>query len=132
MTKNNEVAVVYRGNTLPAVPWGGPERFVSPSTDIFETPDAYVLMIDLPGAAKGSIRVTAENGAMSVTANVDPLHKENATFLVRELRTPTYHRVFNLAEGIDRQSIDARYDDGVLTITLFKKEETKPRVIEIR
>lgn len=132
MTKNNEVAVMQRGNTLPVVQTGVTERFVTPSTDIFETPDAYVLMIDLPGAAKESISVTAENGTLSVKARVEPIHKENATLLFNELTSPTYYRVFNLADGIDRKSIDARYEDGVLTITLFKKEETKAREIEIR
>ncbi len=132
MTKNTEVAVVQRGNTLPTVHNGMQESFVTPSTDIVETPDAYVLMIDLPGAAKDSIRVVTENGTLSVKAAVEPLHRENATMLYHELRTPTYYRVFNLGEGIDRQNIDARYENGVLTIKLFKKEESKLKEIEIK
>lgn len=132
MAKNNEVAVVQRGNMLPALHTGSEERFVTPSTDIFETPEAYVLMIDLPGASRESIKVTTEDGTMSVKAKVEPLHKENATLLTRELKTPTYYRVFNLAEGINRKSIEAQYDQGVLTIKLFKMEEAKPREIEIR
>jgi HSP20 family protein len=130
MTKNNEVAVVQRGNTLPAVQAG--ERPVTPSTDIFETPDAYVLMMDLPGATKESISVSTENSTLSVRARVEPVHRENATMLFTELKSPTYYRVFNLGDGIDRKNIDARYEDGVLTIKLFKKEEAKPREIEIK
>lgn len=132
MAKNNEVAVVQRGNTLPAVQTEMQERFVTPSADIFETPDAYVLLIDLPGAAKDSISVTTENGTMSVKAKVEPFHREDAMMLFHELRTPTYFRVFNLGEGIDQKSIDAQYEHGVLTIKLFKKEEVKPREIEIK
>ena len=130
MTKNNEVAVVQRGNTLPAVAIG--ERFVTPSTDIVETPDAYVLMMDLPGATKESISVTTENGTLSVRAKVEEVLRENATMLFRELKAPTYYRVFNLGDGIDRKNIEARYEEGVLTIKLFKKEESKPREIEIK
>ena len=130
MTKNNEVAVVQRGNTLPAVREG--ERFVTPSTDIFETPDAYVLMLDLPGATRESISLTAENGTLSIRARVEPVHRENATMLFKELKAPTYYRVFNLGDGIDRKNIEARYDEGVLTIKLFKKEDVKPREIEIK
>ena len=132
MTKDNEVAVVQRGNTLPAVQTRSEERFVTPSADIFETPDAYVLMIDLPGTLKESIKVTTEDDTLSVRAKVEPIHRENATLLFNELKSSTYYRVFNLAEGIDRKSIEARYEDGVLTIRLFKKEETKPREIEIK
>ena len=132
MAKNNEVAIVQRGNTLPVLRNGREEGFVTPSVDIFETPDTYVLMIDLPGTVKDSIKVTTEDGTMSVKAKVEPFHKENATLLFNELKAPTYYRVFNLAEGIDRKSIEAQYEDGVLTIKLFKKDETKPREIEIR
>jgi HSP20 family protein len=132
MAKNNEVAVVQRGNILPAVRNGAPERFVTPSTDIFETPDAYVIVIDLPGAEKESIRVTTENGTMSVKAKVEQYHRDSANLLLSEMRAPTYYRVFNLADGIDRSSIDAQYEHGVLTIKLFKKEETRSREIQIK
>ena len=132
MSKNNEVAVVQRGNTLPVVQTGNPERFVTPSTDIFETPDAYVLMIDLPGAVKDSIKVVTEDGTLSVKAKVEPFQGEKMTLLFHELKSPTYYRVFNLGDGVDRTGIDAQYEDGVLTIKLFKKDETKPREIEIK
>ena len=132
MTKNNEVAVVQRGNTLPAVPAGIRERLVTPSTDIVETPDAFVLMIDLPGVARDSIKVVTENGTMSVRGTVEPFHGEKVTLLFRELKASTYYRVFNLGDGIDRTRIDAQYESGVLTIKLFKKDETKSREIEIK
>jgi len=132
MTKNNEVAVVQRSNTLPAMKTEVQESFVTPSTDIFETPDAYVVKIDLPGALRDSIKVTAEDGTLSVKAKVEPYHKEGGSLLFNELRTPTYYRVFNLSDGIDRKSIDAQYELGVLTLKLFKKEETKAREIEIK
>jgi HSP20 family protein len=132
MTKKNEVAVVQRGNTLPVLQAEMQESSITPSTDIFETPDAYVLKIDLPGSAKDSIKVTTENGTMTVKAKVEPYHKEGGSLLLSELKTPTYYRVFNLADGIDRKSIDAQYEEGVLTIKLFKTEETKAREIEIK
>ena len=132
MTKNNEVAVVQRGNTLPALQSELQESYVTPSTDIFETPDAYVLKLDVPGSVKDSIKVTTEDGTMSVRAKVEPYHKEGGSMLFSELKTPTYYRVFNLADGIDRKSIDAQYEDGVLTIKLFKKEEAKPKQIEVK
>jgi len=132
MTKKNEVAVVQRGNSLPVLQTEVQESYVTPSTDIFETPDAYVLKIDLPGSMKDSIKVTTENGTMTVKAKVEPHLRQGGSLLFNELKTPTYYRVFNLADGIDRKSIDAQYDDGVLTIKLFKREETKAKEIEIK
>lgn len=132
MTKKNEVAVVQRGNTLPVLKTEMREAYVTPSTDVVETPDAYVLKIDLPGSVKDSIKVTIENGTMSVKAKVEPYHKDGRSLLFNELKTPTYFRVFNLGDGIDHKSIDAQHEDGVLTIKLFKKEETKAREIEIK
>ena len=132
MTGNNEVSVVKRGNTLPAVQQEVQEIFVSPSTDVYETPDAFVLMLDLPGVAKDAIAVTMENGTMSVRARIEPHHSPAAKVLFKELRGTTYYRVFNLGDGVDRTNVDAHYDLGTLTIKLFKKEETKPREIRIK
>ncbi|HCV44343.1 MAG TPA: hypothetical protein DGH68_12720 [Bacteroidetes bacterium] len=132
MAKNNEVAVIQRGNTLPTVQTEMKESYVTPSADIFEMHDAFVVKIDLPGAVKDSIRVTAEDGTLSVKAKVEPYHREGGPLLFNELRTPTYFRVFNLSDGIDRKSIDAQYELGVLTLKLFKKEETKAKEIEIK
>ena len=132
MAKNNEVAVVQRGNTLPAVQSEIRERFVTPSTDILETPDAYVLMIDLPGASKDAIKVMIGNGTLSVSARVEALSGEKMTLLYNELRARTYYRLFNLGDGVDRTNIDARYENGVLTIKLFRKDETKVKEITIK
>ena len=131
MTGNNEVSVVKRVNTLPAVQPGAQEIFVNPSTDVYETPDAFVLMIDLPGVAKDAINVTMENGTLNVRAKIEPHHSPHARLLFKELRGTTYYRVFNLGDGIDRTNVDAHYELGTLTIKLFKKEETKPREIQI-
>lgn len=132
MTGNNEVSVVKRGNTLPAVQQEAQEVFVSPSTDVYETPDAFVLMLDLPGVAKDAIAVTMEDGTMTVRARIEPHHPAAAKVLFKELRGTTYYRVFNLGDGVDRTNVDAHYDLGTLTIKLFKKEETKPREIRIK
>lgn len=132
MTRNNEVSVMKRGNMLPTLHAGTQECFVSPSTDVYETSDAYVLLIDMPGVTKDAVNVTMENGVMSVKAVVERRHQESARLLFNELRPITYYRVFNLAQNIDQSNIDAQYEHGVLTIKLFKKESAKPREIEIK
>jgi HSP20 family protein len=130
MAKNTEVAVVKRDSTLPVHQTS--ERFITPFADVYETADAFVLTVDMPGVTKGSVSVTMERKALLVKASVEPYHKENAVVLVNELENAGYYRAFNLGDGIDRDNVDARFEDGVLTITLFKSEQLKPREIRIK
>ena len=131
MEKNNEVAVIKRDNSLPLVSRTA-EHFIAPFADVIETADAFVLTIDMPGVAKGSISVTLEKKALAVKGSVEAYHDEQATLLVRELENASYYRVFNLGDGIDRDNVDAKFEDGVLTIKLFKTERVKPREIQIK
>jgi len=129
--KNGEVSVVKRANTLPAVQTKRLEHYVSPSTDVYETPDAFVLMVDMPGASREAIKVTMEDGTLSVQAKVS-YHSGEPVLLFNELKQTAYYRLFNLGDGVDRNSVDAQYEDGVLLIKLFKNEKAKPREIQIK
>jgi HSP20 family molecular chaperone IbpA len=131
MTRNNDQSVMKRDNMLPAVSTSGRHSVVIPPADIYETPDAYVLSLDMPGATKEAIRVTLENGVLGVKAAVEGRHDRNAVRLFNELRGTVYARVFRVAEDIDQKSVDAQYEDGVLSLKLFKKESAKPREIRI-
>ena len=133
MTKNTEVSVKQQnhsdslmGRTDEA------ERHVVPAADIYETSDSYVVMLDMPGSMKENITVVVDRSNLVITGKVHPLHKEQGTLLQNEISALNYHRGFNLGEGIDPSNVDARYEDGVLTIKLYKKEEVKLREIRIQ
>jgi HSP20 family protein len=132
MTKSTEVAVVQRNHNLPVTRRQPEEDYITPFADVYETPVAYLLMIDMPGATKESINVSIENNVLVVKASVEPYHKSTATLLSSELRTTGYYREFNMGNGIDRSNIDARYELGVLTVKLYKSEELKSKEIKIR
>jgi len=104
---------------------------VEPNADIYETPEAYVLSLDMPGARKEGISVTVEKGVLQVEADVADHHDKQAKILLQELSTASYARKFALGEGVDMTSVDAHYQDGILTIKLFKKPAIKPRTITI-
>jgi HSP20 family protein len=132
MTKQTVPMKTAHERSSTPVAWHGlPSNIISPEADIFETPDAYVVSLDIPGAAKDSIAVTLEQGCLDVKASVQPMHAETASLVYREIRTTGYHRAFTLGEGIDRDNIDARYEEGVLTVKLLKSAELKPRQITI-
>jgi HSP20 family protein len=130
MTKKNDALVVQTGQSLPGQL--DPERgFVRPATDIYESSEAYVLLMEMPGTGKDHINVTIDQNTLTVKGTVKSLHGDGARLLSGELQRRGYFRVFNLGEGIDKNMIDARYDLGVLTVKLFKKEEVRPREISI-
>jgi len=106
-------------------------RIAVPRADIIETPEAFVVSIDLPGAKKETISLTLEQNVLQVKAEVDSRHGADTHLLHRELWTSGYQRAFTLGEGVDRKTVDAAYADGVLTVKLFKTPETQPRSINI-
>lgn len=110
---------------------GLPVNVVTPSADIYETAEAYVVSLEMPGAVRESIALTLENDVLEVRAEIGPRHSDGYTILHRELRSTAYHRVFTLGEGIDRRTVDAVFEEGVLTVKLFKSQETAVKTITI-
>ena len=89
--------------------------FVAPDVNIYETDDGYVLQAEMPGVTKQGLEITLEGNV-----------------LYRESRGANYRRVFELDPAIDAGKISAEIRQGVLTLTLPKAEQVKPRKIEIR
>jgi HSP20 family protein len=131
MTQLNN-AIVKKSDVDP-----GPGAFLRapvsvPASDVSETGEAYLLCLDMPGAKKEAISVTVVDETLVVRAPITPVHGEGATILYREIRTGVYERRFALGEGIDRKNVDARFENGVLTVRLLKTEVLKPKEIVVR
>jgi HSP20 family protein len=107
-------------------------RLVIPAVDVIETPDTYVLRLDIPGAAKETISVKLEGGALQVRASIADTARQGETVLYSEMRGNGYEREFSLGNGIDRERVDAAYEDGVLTVTLHKSDALKVKEIRIQ
>ena len=131
MTRKNEVTIVQQENPASVARTEEEKGYTPPLADVYESADAYVLMLDMPGASKDAIKVTMDRNALVVRSSVVSLHDENANLLFGEIRIRGYHRVFNLGEDIIGNIADARYEHGVLTVKLPKKEEVRPREIPI-
>lgn len=126
--KNGEVMV---GREHAAQPSVAEEQYRVPSADVYETADAFVLMLDLPGTKRESINLTLEKGEMRVRAEVESKRNEQESFLLNETGGAGFFRAFSIGEGIDTSNVDAHFEQGVLTVKLFKSEELKPREIRI-
>ena len=108
-----------------------PARYYVPTTDIFETEDALIVVMELPGVEKQAIDVNVENDVLRVDARIDFAKYEGLEPLYTEYNVGHFARSFTLSNRIDRQQIDAQLNDGVLTLTLKKTKEALPRQIAI-
>ena len=105
----------------------------SPSVDIDEQDDQYLIKADLPGVEKKDIDVKLENGILSIRGEK---HTETESGKGKRHRTERFHgtfaRSFTLPDTVDSEHIDAKYKDGVLTLVIRKLEKAKPKSIDIK
>jgi HSP20 family protein len=105
---------------------------ISPAADILETPEAYLLMLDMPGIAKEGIGVAMDGESLTVRGSTGTVQNKDADLVFSEIRSGTYQREFTLGKDIEREEIEATYEHGVLTLRLPKKESLKPHEIRVR
>ena len=107
-------------------------RYVRPHANITETPAGFVVQVELPGVNRQGLEITFENGELTLVghrSSTAPV--EGMDLVYRESRPVDFRRIFELDSTIDAARIDARLDQGLLTLTLPKAETAKPRRIEI-
>ncbi len=115
----------------PVVPSNGLSDF-APRVDIREDDDQLTLVFEIPGMEKGDIKVTVADGVLSVSGERQVSREEkNGGFIRSEIKTGSFNRSFTLPDTVDTQEIAADYRKGLLTVGLKKKEEVKPRQIEV-
>lgn len=103
-----------------------------PTADIYETPETVVLVLDMPGVCFDCAHLNIMDDELVVTGHVTHGEDQDDYVLYREYDVGHYHRHFGLPPTIDRSKIDAVMADGVLTVTMPKAEEAKPRRIPIK
>jgi HSP20 family protein len=109
-----------------------PTRTYVPTADIFETGDALYVILEMPGVEKTNVDVTVEDGVLKVEGRLDFSNYKNLAPLYTEYNVGHYARSFRLSSQIDQNEIGAELSDGVLTLTLPKVEEARPRTIQIK
>lgn len=109
-----------------------PGRVFVPAVDIFETPEALVLVADMPGVTGDKVSLDLKENHLIISGEISPPLGEGETLLSREYLVGDYYREFHLGELIDKNRIEAAMNDGVLKLTLPKAEKAKPRKIEVK
>ena len=153
----NSRAMTRRGTTFPTArdPFFGPffERFFGtdplrmeltpwtedlsnrtwmPAVDIRETEEAYEVAAELPGMSKKDINITLEDNVLTLSGERRfEKESEKDNYHRIERAYGSFSRSFTLGHGVDSEGVKAAFKDGVLTITVPKREESKPRKIAI-
>ena len=107
----------------------------TPRVDVAEAKDSYELTAELPGFSKEEVTVQVKDGVLELTAA--PAEAPAATddqprWLLKERRRATFQRSFRLPRDVDGDAIAAEFRNGLLVLTLPKKEEAKPRLVNIK
>jgi HSP20 family protein len=93
---------------------------LAPPTDIIETKDALIMLVDMPDAEPDSLNVALDRQELRVSARCTSSAPDAYTLIHAEYRDGNYERVFSVSERIDEERIDAVFKDGVLRLTLPK------------
>ena len=108
-----------------------PVRVFVPTADIYETQDALKVILEMPGVEKGNVDVHVEDGVLNVEGRLDLTKYQGLQPLYTEYNIGHYARSFRLSNKIDQEKIGAELKEGVLSLTLPKVEEAKPRTIQV-
>ncbi|MBW1917802.1 MAG: Hsp20/alpha crystallin family protein [Deltaproteobacteria bacterium] len=109
-----------------------PGRVFLPAVDIYENPEALVLLADMPGVASDKVMINLKDDRLTITGEVSPPMRGGEQLLVQEYETGNYMREFSLGQIIDQNRIEATMKNGVLRLVLPKVEKAKPRKIEVK
>jgi HSP20 family protein len=112
----------------------GGRQFLAPyGVDVREDADHLYVEADLPGFKKEEVDITLENQTLTISAEhrEDKSDEKKGDWLLNERRYARFLRSFTLPPTVDDQKVDAKLQDGVLKLTLNKREETKPKKIQV-
>ena len=103
------------------------------AVDIIEAENIFTITLDLPGLVKNDINISVNEGVLTVSGERKGTEAgDEKYFHYIERHGGKFSRSFRLPELVDADTIKASYKNGVLSLELVKKEEAKPRTIEIK
>jgi HSP20 family protein len=106
------------------------EQFVAPPASVIEAGDGYKLEIEMPGVNKDRLDISVENNELTIIGRCS-LPVVEGTLIHHESRPENFRRTFELDPSIDANKINAKIDQGLVTLTLSKAEHVEPRKIAV-
>jgi HSP20 family protein len=109
-----------------------PGRFFVPYTDVYETEDALTVVMEMPGVDRKDVEIELREDVLRVEGKIDLAKYGGMEPVYTEYNIGHYTRSFSLSDKVDQEHIGAQFEDGVLTLTLPKTAEAKPRRIALK
>jgi HSP20 family protein len=115
----------------PIWQWSG-ERDATPALDLYATPEAVIAKIALPGVKPGDIDITIADDIVTVRGSYqEEKETTEAGYIHKELSRGSFSRTFAVPTAVKAEAATASFNDGLLTVTLPKTEEVKPKHVKI-
>ncbi|MDR6498296.1 HSP20 family molecular chaperone IbpA [Burkholderia ambifaria] len=105
---------------------------LTPAVDIYEDSQGVTLWADLPGVTKDKLDVKVHDSSLSIEAEAIVPTPANLRLQHAEVREPHFARTFTLSPDFDTSKIEASLQDGVLKLTIPRRDEARPRRIEVK
>ena len=106
----------------------------TPAIDVVEDPNGFHVIAEMPGLKKENIDVSLQGTTLVIRGEKkqEQEQKEKNGFLRTERMYGSFYRAIDLPQHVDPSKVDASYQDGILKVSLAKKEEAKPRQISVQ
>jgi HSP20 family molecular chaperone IbpA len=109
-----------------------PETYYQPRADIWETPDEYLIELDVPGVRSDQVELNFNQGVLTLDAHVPARQPENVEWLRCEYGIGSFRRNFRVGDEIDANAIHAEMANGVLTVHLPRAQQARARRIPLK
>jgi HSP20 family protein len=107
------------------------KQTLRPAVDIFENGDAITLFADLPGVSDNTLSLEVDDKTLTIQGDIALDMPSDLESLYADVRSTRYQRAFTLSSELDTARISASLSNGLLTVTIPKREEVRPRRIDI-
>lgn len=108
---------------------GGQRRFRLP-LDAYVTPEEIVIMANMPGVKPEDVEITLEGDTLSIRGN-RPAPLENVNYVLQERTHGEFQRTLTINVPVDADKAEAKFENGLLTLTIPKAEAAKPKTIQV-
>ena len=112
----------------------GDQAAFSPDVEVREDENAYTILAELPGVARKDVHVTLKEGVLTLSGEkkLEAEEKAKGRYHVVERSYGSFQRSFRLGSLVSEDKVEARFKDGVLSVTVPKAAEAKPREIVVK
>lgn len=109
-----------------------PEFTLRPVVDIFENDHGITMLADLPGVSNDRLNLQVDKDTLKISGDATIGAAQGMEPLWAEIRSTRYERAFTLSSELDAENITAAMKNGVLTVSIPKRAEVRPRKIQVR